>query len=74
MTTRMPENAWPTYTVRNTSGKPYYICQTAFSLDGQGPEYNSNRDGFLWDAGNGAFFLQNRTDEKGYVRPVQDVQ
>lgn len=74
MTTRMPENAWPTYTVRNTSGKPNYICQTAFSLDGQGPEYNSNRDGFLWSAGSGVFFLQNSTDEKGYVRPVQDVQ
>lgn len=74
MTTRMPENAWPTYTVRNTSGKPNYICQTAFSLDGQGPEYNSNRDGFLWGASSGVFFLQNNTDEKGYVRPVQDVQ
>lgn len=74
MTTRMPEKAWPTYTDRNTSGKPNYICQTAFSLDGQGPEYNSNRDGFLWSAGSGVFFLQNSTDEKGYVRPVQDVQ
>ena len=74
MTTRMPKNAWPTYTVRNTSGKPNYICQTAFSLDGQGPEYNSNRDGFLWGASSGVFFLQNNTDEKGYVRPVQDVQ
>ena len=74
MTTRMPENAWPTYTDRNTSGKPNYICQTAFSLDGQGPEYNSNRDGFLWGASSGVFFLQNNTDEKGYVRPVQDVQ
>lgn len=74
MTTRMPEKAWPTYTDRNTSGKPNYICQTAFSLDGQGPEYNSNRDGFLWAAESGVFFLQNNTDEKGYVRPVQDVQ
>lgn len=74
MTTRMPENAWPTYTDRGTSGKPNYICQTAFSLDGQGPEYNSNRDGFLWGASSGVFFLQNNTDEKGYVRPVQDVQ
>lgn len=74
MTTRMPQNAWPTYTDRNTSGKPNYICQTAFSLDGQGPEYNSNRDGFLWGASSGVFFLQNNTDEKGYVRPVQDVQ
>lgn len=74
MTTRMPENAWPTYTDRNTSGKPNYICQTAFSLDGQGPEYNLNRDGFLWGASSGVFFLQNNTDEKGYVRPVQDVQ
>ena len=74
MTTRMPENAWPTYTDRGTSGKPNYICQTAFSLDGQRPEYNSNRDGFLWSAQSGVFFLQNNTDEKGYVRPIQDVQ
>lgn len=74
MTTRMEDAAWPTYTDKGTSGKPNYICQTAFSLDGQGPEYNSNRDGFLWSASSGVFFLQNSTDEKGYVRPIQDVQ
>lgn len=74
MTTRMDADAWPTYTVRRTSGKPNYICQTAFSLDGQGPEYNNNRDGFLWDAQSGVFFLQNTTGDRGYVRPVQDVQ
>lgn len=83
MTTRMDADAWPTYTIPEEglgiarpeiSGKPNYICQTAFSLDGQEPEYNSNRDGFLWSAQSGVFFLQNSTDEKGYVRPVQDVQ
>lgn len=83
MTTRMDADAWPTYTIPREglglarpeiSGKPNYICQTAFSLDGQEPEYNSNRDGFLWSAQSGVFFLQNSTDEKGYVRPVQDVQ
>lgn len=74
MTTRMDADAWPTYTVRRTSGKPNYICQTAFSLDGQGPEYNNNRDGFLWDAQSGVFFLQNTTGDRGYVRPIQDVQ
>lgn len=81
MTTRMDADAWPTYTIPKEgalrpaiSGKPNYICQTAFSLDGQGPEYNSNRDGFLWAAESGVFFLQNNTYEKGYVRPVQDVQ
>lgn len=79
MTTRMDADAWPTYTIPEgirpqVSGKPNYICQTAFSLDGHGPEYDSNRDGFLWGASSGVFFLQNNTDEKGYVRPVQDVQ
>ena len=83
MTTRMDADAWPTYTIPREglglarpeiSGKPNYICQTAFSLDGQEPEYNSNRDGFLWSAQSGVFFLQNNTDEKGYVRPIQDVQ
>lgn len=83
MTTRMDADTWPTYTIPREglgiarpeiSGKPNYICQTAFSLDGQGPEYNSNRDGFLWSASSGVFFLQNSTDEKGYVRPIQDVQ
>lgn len=83
MTTRMEAKAWPTYTIPKEglgiarpeiSGKPNYICQTSFSLDGHEPEYNSNRDGFLWSAQSGVFFLQNNTDEQGYVRPVQDVQ
>lgn len=81
MTTRMDADTWPTYTIPREgiarpqiSGKPNYICQTAFSLDGQSPEYNSNRDGFLWDAQSGVFFLQNTTGDRGYVRPVQDVQ
>lgn len=73
MTTRMEASAWPTYTERRTSGKPNYVCQTGFSLNGK-PPYEANRDGFLWSAQSGAFFLQNSDDDKGYVRPVQDVQ
>ena len=50
----------------------YYISQTAFSMDGQAP-YNSNRDGFLWNADNNVFMLQNNTGERGYVRCVKDT-
>lgn len=50
----------------------YYISQTAFSMDGQSP-YNSSRDGFLWESNKKVFMLQNNTDEKGYVRPIKDV-
>lgn len=85
MTTRMEASAWPTYKVDGTwagpevSGKPNYVCQTAFSLNGKGPYFDEKnpdgvRDGFLWSAQSGAFFLQNSDDDKGYVRPVQDVQ
>ncbi|MCL1616615.1 hypothetical protein M3090_09445 [Bacteroides sp. ET71] len=49
----------------------YYISQTAFSMDGQSP-YNNNRDGFLWNAENDVFMLQNNTDERGYVRCIRD--
>lgn len=48
-----------------------YVCQTAFSLNGSTP-YTSLREGFLWET-SGVFFLQNRRDETGWVRPVQDV-
>ena len=73
MTTRMEASEWPTYTIGRTSGKPNYVCQTGFSLNGK-PPYEANRDGFLWSAQSGVFFLQNSDDDKGYVRPVQDVQ
>lgn len=73
MTTRLPSTAWKNFTSSGASTKPYYICQTAFSLKGISP-YNDSREGFLWDSNSGVFFLQNDTDEEGYVRPVQDVQ
>lgn len=83
MTTRMPSEAWEEFSdskwfpfvgTVTRKKKPSYICQTAFSLDGQEPEYNANRDGFLWNSYTGEFFLQNKTSDEGYVRPVQDVQ
>lgn len=78
MTTRMPGEAWKTFTENHwfygtKSIRPNYICQTAFSLNGHSPEYNNAREGFLWNSSNGVFFLQNNRDEEGYVRPVQDV-
>lgn len=76
MTTRMGSDDWPSYSVWGTSGKPYYICQTAFSLKGSSnisSPYTNLREGFLWDSSSNVFFLQNNQDEKGYVRPVQDV-
>ena len=78
MTTRMPETAWPTF--RDSSWgqsaeiKPDYVCQTSFSLNGTAPYENGKREGFLWNSESGVFYLQNSTDEEGYVRPVQDVQ
>lgn len=50
-----------------------YICQTAFSLNGSGPYSDGLRQGFIWEFGNKVFYLQNKKDEVGYVRPVQDV-
>lgn len=50
-----------------------YVCQTAFSLNGDSP-YTSLREGFLWEPITGVFFLQNKRDETGWIRPVQDVQ
>ena len=80
MTTRMPETAWPTFRVRDSDWgqsaeiKPDYVCQTSFSLNGTAPYENGKREGFLWNSESGVFYLQNSTDEEGYVRPVQDVQ
>lgn len=51
-----------------------YICQTAFSLNGDGPYSDGLRQGFIWEFGNKVFYLQNNKDEVGYVRPVQDVR
>lgn len=69
MSTRMPAGAWGTF----GGTKPYYISLTSFSMDGIYP-YTDQRDGFLWNSSSGTFFLQNSTEEEGYVRPVQDVQ
>ena len=78
MTTRMPETAWPTFRDRgwgqSAEIKPDYVCQTSFSLNGTAPYENGKREGFLWNSESGVFYLQNSTDEEGYVRPVQDVQ
>lgn len=88
MSTRLPSEAWPTYTVEVfwyegwwggsektkeiTKQPPYYISQTSFSMDGQSP-YNNSRDGFIWRTDGNVFMLQNSTDEKGYVRLIRDV-
>lgn len=78
MTTRMPADAWPTFKDSNwpqsAEIKPNYVCQTSFSLNGTAPYENGQREGFLWDSESGVFFLQNTTDDEGYVRPVQDVK
>ena len=78
MTTRMPETAWPTFRDsdwgQSAEIKPDYVCQTSFSLNGTAPYENGKREGFLWNSESGVFYLQNSTDEEGYVRPVQDVQ
>ena len=74
MTTRMPKDAWEKFESGILSIQPDYVCQTAFSLNGDPPYENDLREGFLWESSTGTFFLQNNRDEKGYVRPVQDVQ
>lgn len=73
MATRMPVSAWEEFQDRLQSIKPDYVSQTAFSLNGTWP-YSANRHGFMWHSDNREFFLQNDNPEKGYVRPVQDVQ
>ena len=72
MATRMETDDWPTYKISGTTGRPFYMCQTSFSMDGKTP-YTEDRDGFYWDSNSGNFILQNSTNDKGYVRPVQDV-
>ena len=74
MTTRMPADAWPTFRNSVWEITPDYVCQTSFSLNGTAPYENGKREGFLWNSESGVFYLQNSTDDEGYVRPVQDVQ
>ena len=65
LSTRLPSSAW-------TSNS--YMCQTGFSMKGD-YHYNENRVGFYWDSSSGNIVLINdKEDDKGYVRPVQDVQ
>ena len=76
MSTRMPDDAWTTYSYGNRSSKDYKImCQTAFSMNGD-YSYTDPREGFMWSAGNGVFMLQNNRSEEdsGYVRCVRDLQ
>lgn len=81
MATSLPDETWVTYTSRTggipttVSGKPTYMCITAFSMYNKYP-YNDPskpREGFMYHANNGNFSLQNSRDEKGYVRCVKDV-
>lgn len=82
MSTRLPDDAWETYgPVRRE--KAIYMSYTAFALNNQ---YNyKHRDGFMYNADNGRFSLQNWEEpiwpwpweqgikESGYVRCIQDI-
>lgn len=77
MSTRLPDDAWETYGLRGE--KATYMSYTAFALNNQ---YNYNhRDGFMYNADNGRFSLQNweeswlgdHPSESGYVRCIQDI-
>ena len=74
MSSRMGDAYWKTFYDNDQSIKPIYVSQTAFSLKGHKPEYDDNREGFLWSSDTKNFFLQNNSGEEGYVRPVQDVR
>lgn len=74
MSSRMDERYWPTFEDDGRKIKPSYVSQTAFSLKGHQPEYDNNREGFLWSSDSKNFFLQNSKSDEGYVRPVQDVR
>lgn len=89
MSTRLPITAWPTYSVEVhwyegagggsmhtkiiTEQPPYYISQTSFSLNGQSPYNDDNREGFLWRTDGDVFMLQNSRNEQGYVRLIKDI-
>ena len=79
ISTRLPDDAWETYgPVRRE--KAIYMSYTAFALNNQ---YNyEHRDGFMYNADNGRFSLQNweeswfgsgHPSESGYVRCIQDI-
>lgn len=73
MSTRMPGDAWPTYSRGWDSSKARYMCQTAFSMNDL-HDYTNLREGFWWSANNGVFSLQNNRGETGYVRCVRDLE
>lgn len=75
ISTRLPDDAWETY----GPGKAIYMSYTAFALNNQ---YNyKHRDGFMYNADNGRFSLQNweeswlgdHPSESGYVRCIKDI-
>lgn len=56
-----------------TEEPPFYLSQTAFSLNGK-PPYNNLREGFIYSTTGDIFQLQNDTGEKGYVRCIRDIE
>lgn len=56
-----------------TEEPPFYLSQTAFSLNGK-PPYNNSREGFIYSTTGDIFQLQNNTGEKGYVRCIRDIE
>lgn len=80
MSTRLPENSWETFNNRVGGGKKAtYMSYTAFALNNQ---YNyKHRDGFMYNADDGRFSLQNweeswlgdHPSESGYVRCIKDI-
>lgn len=56
-----------------TEEPPFYLSQTAFSLNGK-PPYNNSREGFIYSTTGDIFQLQNNTGEKGYVRCIRDIK
>lgn len=80
MSTRLPENSWETFNNLVGGGKKAtYMSYTAFALNNQ---YNyKHRDGFMYNADDGRFSLQNweeswlgdHPSESGYVRCIKDI-
>lgn len=66
MSTRLPYEAW------DTSYEGYYVCQTGFSLNGEGPYQKGDRTGFMWWV-HSNFMLVNEETHSGIVRPVKDI-
>ena len=64
---------WPIpHLVTLTEEPPFYLSQTAFSLNGKPPYDNKLREGFIYSTSGDIFQLQNNTGEKGYVRCIRD--